>query len=333
MRVAVTGGGGRLGCAVVRQLLERGDTVRVLEPGRGTPKSLSGLNVELIRGSVLSTDDVDAFVKGTDLVIHIAAKVDLDRDRDGSIYAVNVDGARNMAEACLKHGLRLAHCSSHHALELKPFNIPHDENKPLALNDPCDYHRTKALGQQLVQAMVREKGLNAVIFNPGSLIGPHDYEPSLIGKALIDLFHKRIPALMEVVSDYVDARDVAAGAIAAAERGRVGESYLLTGIVHEMREFLDMWEAACGVKTPRVILPIWVGWAALPVTLATARLTGKPPLFSAGVLRAAVSSRIVLHDKAKRELGFNPRPARESLQDAFEFYQAQGWLEAAAKAA
>lgn len=333
MKVAVTGGGGRLGCAVVRQLLERGDTVRVLEPGKGTPASLKGLNVELVQGSVLSADAVKSFVTGTDLVIHIAAKVNLDRDRDGSIYAVNVDGTRNVAEACLEQGLRMAHCSSHHALTLKPFNIPHDESKPLALNDRCDYHRTKALGHQLIQGLVSERGLNATIFNPGSLIGPHDYEPSLIGKALLDLYHRRIPALMEVVSDYVDARDVAAGAIAAAERGRNGECYLLTGIVHTMREFLDMWEQACGVPTPRVILPMWVGWAALPLTLATARLTGKPPLFSAGVLRAAVSSRIVLHDKARRELGFNPRPARESLADAFTFYQAQGWLEAPAVAA
>lgn len=329
MKVAVTGGGGRLGCAVVRQLLERGDRVRVLEPGQGTPASLRGLDVELVQGSVLSADAVAAFVEGVDLVIHIAAKINLDRDRDGSIQAINVDGTRLVAEACLARGLRMAHCSSHHALELKPFHLPHDENKPLALKDPCDYHRTKALGQELVQGMVRERGLNATIFNPGSMIGPQDYEPSLLGKALIDLYHRRIPALMEVVSDYVDARDVAAGAIAAAERGRTGECYLLTGIVHEMREFLDMWQAVSGVATPKVILPIWVGWVALPVTLATARLTGKPPLFSAGVLRAAVSSRVVLHDKARRELGFNPRPARESLADAFAFYQSQGWLDQA----
>ena len=329
MRVAVTGGGGRLGCALVRALLARGDQVKVLEPGRGTPASLMGLKAEILHGSVLHADSVAALVEGADLVFHLAAKVNLDRDRDGSIYAVNFEGTRNVAEACLARRIRLVHCSSHHALALKPFDIPHDESKPLALNDPCDYHRTKALGEQLVRGMVRDRGLNAVIINPGSMTGPDDYEPSLIGKALLDLYHRRIPALMEVVSDYVDARDVAAGALAAAERGRNGEGYLLTGIVHDMRELMAMWQDLTGVAMPRIVLPIWVGWAMLPMTLATARLTGKAPLFSAGVLRAAVSSRIVSHDKAKRELGFVPRPARDSLADALEFYRAQGWLERA----
>lgn len=332
MRVAVTGGGGRLGCALVRALLARGDVVKVLEPGKGIPASLTGLKVEILQGSVLDAAAVAALVDGADLVFHLAAKVNLDRDRDGSIYAVNFEGTRNVAEACLARGIRLVHCSSHHALTLKPFDIPHDESKPLALNDPCDYHRTKALGEQLVRGLVRERGLNAVIINPGSMTGPDDYEPSMIGRALIDLHQGRIPVLMEVISDYVDARDVAAGALAAAARGRNGEGYLLTGIVHDMRELMAMWQTLTGVAMPRVVLPIWVGWAMLPVTLVTARLTGKAPLFSAGVLRAAVSSRIVSHDKAKRELGFSPRPARDSLADALEFYRAQGWLDRVAAA-
>ena len=109
--------------------------------------------------------------------------------------------------ACLAGGIKMIHCSSHHAYELKPLSAPHDESKPLCLEDPCDYHRTKALGHRLIEGYVREKGLDAVIVNPGSMIGPQDFEPSLIGKALIDLYHRRIPMLMEVIADYVDARD------------------------------------------------------------------------------------------------------------------------------
>ncbi len=326
MRIAVTGGSGRLGCSVVRALLKRGDQVKVLEPGKGIPPSLAGLNVEMLQGSVLSKDTVTEFVKDADQVFHIAAKVNLDRDRDGSIHAVNVEGTRTVAEACLARGLRMIHCSSHHALELKPFDRPHNESKPLALNDSCDYHRTKAMGEQLIRNFISDRGLQAIIVYPGSMIGPEDFEPSMIGRALIDLYHRRIPMLMEVISDYVDARDVAAGFLAAAERGKVGERYMMTGHVHDMREFLDMWQDLTGVPMPRVILPIWVGWAMLPATLAAARVTGKPPLFTSGVLKAAVSSRVVLHDKAKRELGFSPRPVRDSLADALEFYRVQGWL-------
>src|SRR6202008_1661836 len=180
-----------------------------------------------------------------------------------------------------------------------------------------DYHRTKALGQQLIQGYVREKCLDATIVNPGSMIGPEDYEPSMIGKALIDLYHQRIPMLMEVIADYVDARDVAAGRINAIDRGRRGEAYLLTGIVHDMRDFVGMWEEITGVPMPKVILPIWVGWAMLPAAMAAARITGKPPLFTAGVLRASVCSLDMRHDKAKRELGFSPRPVKDSLRDMY----------------
>lgn len=328
MHVAVTGGGGRLGCSLVRALLARGDRVRVLEPGAAVPASLAGLDVELIRGSVLSADDVARLVEGVDLVFHLAAKVNLDRDRDGSIRAVNVEGTRTVAGACLKRGIRLVHCSSHHALARHPLHQPLDESRPLALDEPCDYHRCKALAEQLIQQLVRERGLDALVVSPGTMIGPEDYEPSLMGKALIDLYHRRIPLLMEVVSDYVDVRDVAAGMIAAAQKGRRGERYLLTGEVLDLRTIGGYWQELTGVAIPRKVMPLWVAWALLPFTTLAARLSGKPPLFTPGVLRASVSNRVVSHAKAEAELGFAPRGTRESLADALGFYRAQGWVPA-----
>jgi dihydroflavonol-4-reductase len=316
MRVAVTGGGGRLGCTLVRALLARGDEVRVLEPGAGVPPSLAGLNVEVIRGSVLSIDDVARLVDGAAQVYHLAAKVDLGRDRHGSIRAVNVEGTRRVAEACAARGIRLVHCSSHHALVRHPLDQPLDETRPLALDEPCDYHRSKAHAEQLIQELVRERGLDAVVVSPGTMIGPHDYEPSMMGKALLDLYHRRIPVLMEVVSDYVDVRDVAAGMLAAAQKGRRGERYLLTGAVHDLRTLCGYWEKLTGVPVPKTVLPLWVGWAALPFALATARISGKPPTFTPGVLRASVSNTVVSRAKAERELGFASRTTYESLSDA-----------------
>jgi dihydroflavonol-4-reductase len=149
-----------------------------------------------------------------------------------------------------------------------------------------------------------------------------------MGQALIDLYHRRIPVLMEVLSDYVDSRDVASGMIAAAERGRAGERYLLTGHVLELKQMVGHWGELTGVPMPKRVLPLWVGWAMLPLTLATARVSKRPPLFTAGVLRASVSNRVVSHAKAQRELGFSPRPVRDSLADAMAFYRQQGWLKA-----
>lgn len=326
MLAAITGGGGRLGCALARVLLERGDRVRVLEPGSGSPASLAGLDVELIRGSVLSDIDVARLLDGVDVVFHLAAKVDLGKDRDGSIRKVNVDGTRNVATACAGRHIRLVHCSSHHALVRHPLDQPLDESRPLALDEPCDYHRSKAHAEKLIQELVRERGLDAVVVSPGTMIGPWDYEPSLMGKALLELYHRRIPVLMEVVSDYVDVRDVAAGMIAAATSGRRGERYLLTGAVHDLRTICGIWQELTGVPVPRTVLPLWVGWAMLPFAMVSARLTGKPPVFTPGVLRASVSNTVVSHAKAHAELGFEPRSTREALADALAFYRAQGWL-------
>jgi dihydroflavonol-4-reductase len=302
--------------------------VRALENGSSPPRSLAGLGVELVRGSVLDAAALDALVRGADRVFHLAAKIDLDRDRDGTIHAVNVEGTRKVAAACLEARVRLVHCSSHAALVKHPLSEPLDESRPLALADPCDYHRSKANAEQLVLDLVRQRGLDAVVVSPGTVTGPNDFKPSIMGRALIDLYHRRIPVLMEVLSDYVDARDVASGMISAAERGRTGERYLLTGHVLTLREVVGHWGELSGVRMPKRVLPLWAGWAMLPITLAGARLSGRPPLFTAGVLRASVSNRVVSHEKARQELGFDPRPVRDSLADALAFYREQGWLKA-----
>lgn len=326
MQVTVTGGSGRLGCSLVRALLERGHRIRVLEPGHGMPASLAGLDVELVHGSVLDPDDVEAALAHAEVVYHLAAKVELDRDLDGSVQAVNVEGTRIVAEACLRQGLRMVHTSSHHALVLEPLHEPLDESRPLALDHKCFYHRSKARGEKLVTDMVRERGLDAVIVNPGTLTGPNDFEPSMLGKGLIDLAHGRLPALLNIASDCADARDVAEAMIAAAERGRTGERYLLTGEPVPMREMAAIWGEISGCDVPGIFLPLWFGWLAIPFTIAAARLARRKPLFTPNMLRASVSNDSVDYSKAARDLGYKPRSIRDSLTDAFTFYRQQGWL-------
>ncbi len=326
-QVTVTGGGGRLGCALVRALLEQNHKVRVLEPGRDTPASLRGLDVEIIHGSVLDPAAVAQAIGDSATVYHLAAKIDLDRDLDGSVQAVNVEGTRTVAQACLQGQRRMVHCSSHHALVLEPLDQPLDESKPLALDHVCFYHRSKAQGEKLVSDMVKDQGLDAVIVNPGTLIGPLDFEPSLLGQGLIDLYHGKLPALLNITSDCADVRDVAAAMRVAGQRGRSGERYLLTGDPVPMREMAQIWADLSGCRVPKVFLPLWFGWFIIPFTIAAARLSGRKPLFTPNMLRASVSNESVCIRKAAAELDYQPRPAAESLRDAYAFYQQQGWLD------
>jgi dihydroflavonol-4-reductase len=322
--VLVTGGAGRLGNAVVRALLDRGERVRVLDRAVD-PASLEGLELERVVGSVIDRSCVESAVAGVDVVFHTAAKVDLGHDRDGSIRAVNVEGTRLVAQACLARGTRLVHTSSHAALDRRPFDEPLDEDKPLALRDPCDYHRSKAHGERVVLEMTA-RGLDATVTSPGTLTGPLDFEPSILGRALMDLRAEKIPILLDAVTDYADVRDVAAATVAAAERGERGERYLLTGDVLDMRQMARIVGDVTGRSMPRHALPLWVGWAMLPFTTLSSRLARKEPLYSAGMLRAAVSNTFVSHEKASRALGYAPRSLRTSMQDAFAFYEERGWL-------
>ena len=300
--------------------------MRVLEPGT-VPESLAGLDIEFMSGSVLDAGDVARAADGVDVVYHLAAKIDLSPKKDPMMYTINVDGTRKVVDACLSRGLRLVHTSSHHALVREPLDQPLTEDRPLALNEKCEYHRSKAIGETIVLDAC-ERGLDAVIVNPGSMIGPHDYEPSMIGAALIDMYFGRIPVLLELLSDYVDVRDVADGMIAAAEKGRRGRTLL-----SHRRRHPDHGDGVAlrgahrrqGAE-PRASVVGRLGPAS--VRLAGSALTKKEPFITADMLRASVSNEVVSHDKAHRELGYTIRPLRESLADAVAWYRERGWLNA-----
>lgn len=324
MIALVTGGGGRLGNVLVRRLLDHGQHVRVLEPG-SLPESLEGLELDFVSGSVLDAGDVARAMEGVGVVYHLAAKIDLRPKKDPMLFPINVDGTRTVAEACLSRGVRMVHTSSHHAVEREPLEETLTEERPLALDEKCDYHRSKAIGETVILDACK-RGLNATIVNPGSMIGPYDYEPSLIGAALIDMYFGRVPVLLDLLSDYVDVRDVADGMIAAAEKGRVGERYFLTGDVVPILDMVSLYGELTGAKVPTRALPLWVGWAMLPFALAGSAVTKKDPFITADMLRASVSNAVVSHDKAHGELGYSIRPLRESLTDAVEWYRQRGWL-------
>lgn len=311
---------------LVRALLDRGATVRVLEPSMKPVASLAGLDIEVVRGSILDERAVRALIADADVVYHLAAKVDLEKDTDGSVHRVNVEGTRNIVDAVLREGSRLVHCSSHHALVREPLEKPLDETKPLALDEACDYHRSKAVAEKLVLDAVAARGLDAVVTSPGTMIGPHDYEPTLMARSLVELYHGRIPVLLAATSDYVDARDVADGMIAASHKGRKGERYLLCNEVLDIKGITSLWGEISGKPMPRIVLPLSVMWKLLPVVRFASRVAKKPAPLNEGILRASVSNRVVSHEKAKSELGFSPRSTRASLSDAFVFFERQGWL-------
>ena len=331
MKVAVTGGAGHIGGHLLRALLARGDEVRALV--HHDERALDGLEIERVQGSVLDPEAVDRLVADAELVFHLAAIISTEAREDPSLFETNVRGPRIVAEAALAAGARrVVHVSSVHALSDFPLHEPVDEARAPS-DDPrfLPYNRSKAAGEREVQAVIAQ-GLDAVIVNPTGVIGPLDFRMSRMGEVLRDLALERMPGLVDGGYDFVDARDVVAAILAAAERGRRGERYLLPGHWTHLADLAAMVEAAGGSKAPWFISPMWLARFGAPFATGWARLMGKRPKYTSASLEILRGNRCILGDKAARELGHTPRPAADSVRDTLAWMAEAGHLDAATAA-
>ena len=326
----VTGAAGHLGNNVVRELLARGRTVRILEHVESA--SLAGLRVEKRRGDILDRPSLDGAFEGVDVVYHFAAIVSIAPAHDPRVLRTNTLGTMNVVEACLANGVRrLVHGSSVHALAPGGPSGVTDETCPPNLGPGVpSYDRSKAESEAEIRAGVA-RGLDAVIVNPTAVIGPHDYFPHLAGRALIDMYLGKLPMSVGGGFNWVDARDVATGVLAAEALGRAGERYLLSGHWASIPDIAAMMERATGRKGPRLVAPLWLARVGVPYIAALAALTRSQPLYTAPALRALSEHRDCSNAKARRELGFAPRPLERTIADTFEFYARSGLLEPGAK--
>jgi dihydroflavonol-4-reductase len=321
MTIVVTGATGHIGNSLVRALVDRGERVRALVYGDPAP-ALAGLPVERVHADTRDAGAVHAALADAERVFHLAAVISIDAEHDRLVRAVNVEGTRNVVNACLAHGVaRLVHTSSVHALSAGAAHGPIDENCPLvAAADALPYDLSKADGERVVRDAVA-RGLDAVIVNPSAVIGPHDYAPSYTARGLLAMMHS--PVCVAGAYDWVDVRDVAAGMLAASERGRRGERYLLSGTRMTMRGIAEIL-AEEGGRRPLLTVPGWTLRPALPLVRALARWRGEPPLLTAHALTILASPSRFSHEKARRELGFAPRPLRASLRDTLAWFRGRG---------
>ena len=324
MTALVTGAAGHLGGNLVRSLLERGRKVRALV--FKDRRTLEGLDVETVQGDVLDRAAMMRACDGAEVVFHLAARISITSGERRLVDAVNIEGTRNVVEARVDTPSvrRLVHASSIHAFCQEPLDEVIDETRPLADSGACpDYDRSKARGERVVQEAVA-RGLDAVIAVPGAVLGPFDYKPSHMGQVLLALYRRRMPALVPGGYNWVDARDVAEGILAVEQRGRTGEKYLLTGSWASMRELARIVEDVSGRRAPRVTVPLWMASLAGPFAEAWGKHTGTRPLFTAEAVRVLQGNSRFSHDKASRELGYEPRPIERTVADTVEWFVRAG---------
>lgn len=326
MRFVVTGASGHLGVNVVRALVAAGETVRAVDIRRSA--ALAELDAEFVRADVLDGEALKDAFAGRDLVLHLAAKISIAGDPDGSVRRVNVEGVRTVAEAALAAGIRrLVHCSSLHAYDVAAIRGPIRESGRRATAESLPaYDRSKAAGEDELRR-VMDRGLDAVILNPSGMLGPIDPEPSRMGRVLLAMLKGRLPVTVRGSFDWVDVRDVAAALIAAATRGRTGENYLVGGHGASVAELGRLAAEVSGSRPPRLVVPL------RPVRLAAGaavRLTGTRRagrlLLTPESLHALAADPVVDCSKAIAEIGYRPRPLAETVTDLRASFIADGRL-------
>ncbi len=306
----VTGAAGFLGSTLVRALLAQGRRVRtVVHAGPPIP------GTETVEADVRDADAVARALDGAERIFHCAAVISITGDRDGSVRATNVEGPRNVARAA--NGARVVHVSSVHAFEMAE---EVSETSPRPGARAAAYDRSKAEGEEEIRRV-------AVIVNPTGIVGPGDHGPSRLGAGLVRFHRGQIPALVDGGFDWVDVRDVAAALIAAAERGRVGENYILPGEYATMGRLAELVHAAGGARPPRWTTPRWVAWGSAPLVQWGQSLLRQEPIYTREALQTLWNgARVVRGEKARDELGHRPRPLAETIADCMAWFREQGRL-------
>ena len=325
MTVVVTGAAGHVGANLVRSLIAKGRPTRSLV--HVNHQAIEGLDTEVTQGDIRDQESLCRAFSGAEVVYHLAANISLLMDDWSLLESVNVIGTRNVVEACLRAGVRrLVHFSSIHALVQEPLSIPVDESRPLVESRQCPpYDRSKAAAEKEVQHGI-ERGLDAVIINPTAIIGPHDYQLSYFGEALLALARGKLPGLVTGGFDWVDVRDVVEGAMRAEEQAPTGARYLLSGHWVSMCDIAAMVAEITGASAPSFVCPLWLARLGAPVVAAFNGLNKKWPLYTSVSMRALKSNRNISHERATRELGYQPRPFRETLIDTLRWFEENGQL-------
>lgn len=319
MKAVVTGASGFLGAHLARTLKDRGVEVRAADRSRGP--ALDDVDVEFIEIDVLDPASLRAAFEGQDRVFHLAAIISIVGDPTGEVWRVNVHGPRNAATVALECGVgRFVHCSSVHSFDLERCGPSLDESGPPTTHpDAPAYDRSKRAGEEAVRLVV-QKGLDAVVVNPTGIIGPDDRGPSRMGETVLQFMTRKIPVGITGQFDFVDVRDVVEGLIAAGDRGRTGENYLLSGSRLSIRELGMLVERYSGVPVPPLSIPLRLVTPLAPLVMQIEQRT-KKPIFTPDALHALKYSPVVSHYRAATELGYRSRPIHETVRDTVAWFE------------
>jgi dihydroflavonol-4-reductase len=327
MKAFVTGATGFVGSHVARVLAEQGAELRLLLRASSNPANIEGLNAERIIGDLRDPASIEKAMAGCEVVFHVAADYRLwVRDPD-EMYRANVEGTRAVLDAARKNGVRrVVYTSSVATMGFTGNGHPADESFPVSLEKMIGpYKRSKFMAEQVAMETGRS-GMDVVIVNPSTPVGEQDIKPTPTGRIVVDFLKKRFPAYVDTGLNLVDVRECARGHIAALEKGRSGERYILGGENLTLKQILDKLAAITGLPSPRVRVPYVMALATGVVDeVVTGRILGREPRATIDAVRMGRKKMFVSSSKAERELGWKTAPVDDALRRAVDWFRQHGY--------
>lgn len=315
-KCVMTGATGHVGYALLLELLANGDDTTILI--RKDIDIFDGLDCKKVFGDVTNPESLEKAFEGAEVVYHSAGVIELKPGNEDLVYNVNVNGTKNVVEACKKCGVKkLVYMSSVDTYPPLPDNqVMHE----ISHYDPDIlegvYAKTKAEATQYVIDANGTDGLETVIIQPSACIGPYDFKTSSIGEMVRMVIKGHFPVTITFgMYNFVDVRDVAKAAVAAAEKGRPGECYLICGEAMTVGEFIRLTTAALGKKEPKLKLSKGLADFAAPIMEVYYKVTDTTPLFTRYSIRKLVSNCNFSNEKARKELGYDPMTVSQSIKD------------------
>jgi dihydroflavonol-4-reductase len=334
MNCFVTGASGFIGSNLVHELAARGHHVRALLRPGADRRGLAGASFEPVDGDVSDPARLKAAMKGCDWCFHVAASYHLWMRDYRPMYAANVEGTRHVIEAAARAGCaRVVYTSTVGCIGL-PRSVngqltPSDETTPVSPAQMSNHYKRSKWQAEQIASEFASNGLPVIIVNPSAPIGPRDVKPTPTGKVIVDFLNRAMPAYLDTGLNWVHVRDVVVGHILAAERGRVGERYILGNAEGNwtMQTAFAVLGQLTGIRAPRIRIPYWVALAAAHVDETLSRFTGKPPKAPLAGVRMARYKMFFNPAKAIRELGLPQTPPRQALADAVEWFRGRGFVQ------
>ncbi|MEP6662103.1 MAG: hopanoid-associated sugar epimerase [Verrucomicrobiota bacterium] len=339
MKCFVTGASGFIGANLVHELNARGHEVKALLRRASDLRGLEDATFERVDGDVSDKEKLQSEMRGCDWCFHVAASYHLWLRDYQPMYAANVEGTRHVLEAAGNAGCsRIVYTSTVGCIGLPGKNsgirnqesglIPTDEAAPVSEAQMSNHYKISKWRAEVVARELAAKGLPVVIVNPSAPIGPRDVKPTPTGQVIVDFLNRQMPAYLDTGLNWVHVRDVAIGHILAAEKGRVGERYILGNAEGNwtMKQALDVLEKITGIPAPKFRVPHFVALLAAHVDESFSNFSGKPPKAPLAGVRMAKYKMFFNPAKAIRELGLPQTPPEQALQDAVEWFRAHGYV-------